>query len=91
MGCHFLLQGNFLTQGSNPCLLHWQVDSLLLSHQGSLKPGLHRPFSRTGFLPLYPGHSEILLEKDIPFNILLLFDSALGHLHPQMTFIPMSK
>ena len=30
MGCHFLLQGIFLTQGSNPglfCLLHWQVDS----------------------------------------------------------------
>ena len=23
MGCHFLLQGIFLTQGSNPCLLHW--------------------------------------------------------------------
>ena len=22
-------------QRSNPCLLHWQVDSLLLSHQGS--------------------------------------------------------
>ena len=22
-------------QGSNPCLLHWQVDSLPLSHQGS--------------------------------------------------------
>ena len=21
-------------QGLNPCLLHWQVDSLLLSHQG---------------------------------------------------------
>ena len=31
VGCHFLLQGIFLTQGSNPhllCLLHWQVDSL---------------------------------------------------------------
>ena len=31
MGCHFLLQGIFLTQESNPCLLsllHWQVDSL---------------------------------------------------------------
>ena len=27
MGCHFLLQGSFPTQGSNPCLLHWQVDS----------------------------------------------------------------
>ena len=33
--CHFLLQGIFLTQGSNPCLLHWQVDSLPLNHQGS--------------------------------------------------------
>ena len=26
--CHFLLQRIFLIQGSNPCLLHWQVDSL---------------------------------------------------------------
>ena len=32
VGCHFLLQGLFLTQGLNPCLLHWQADSLLLSH-----------------------------------------------------------
>ena len=30
----FLLQGIFPTQGPNPCLLHWQVDSLSLSHQG---------------------------------------------------------
>ena len=29
VGCHFLIQG------SNPHLLHWQVDSLSLSHQGS--------------------------------------------------------
>ena len=31
VGCHFLLQGIFLTQGSNLrllCLLHWQVGSL---------------------------------------------------------------
>ena len=27
--------GTFLDQGSNPCLLHWQVESLPLSHQGS--------------------------------------------------------
>ena len=33
---HFRLQGIFLTQGSNPCLLRWQVDSSPLSHQGSL-------------------------------------------------------
>ena len=35
VGCHFLLQENFLTQRPNSCLLHWQVDSLLLSHQKS--------------------------------------------------------
>ena len=34
VGCHFLFQGIFLIQGSNPCLLHWQVGSLLLSHKG---------------------------------------------------------
>ena len=27
--------GVFPDQGSNPCLLHWQADSLPLSHQGS--------------------------------------------------------
>ena len=32
-GCHFLLQGIFLTQGSNPCLLYGQGDSIPLSHQ----------------------------------------------------------
>ena len=33
VGCHFLLQGIFLTQGLNLCLLHCQADSLLMSHQ----------------------------------------------------------
>ena len=28
VGCYFLHLGLFRTQGSNPCLLHWQVDSL---------------------------------------------------------------
>ena len=36
VGCHFLLQEIFPTQGSNPCHLHWQADSLTLSHHGSL-------------------------------------------------------
>ena len=36
VGCHFLLQGIFLTQELNPRLLFWQADSLPLSHQGSL-------------------------------------------------------
>ena len=30
VGCHFLLQGIFLTQRLNPSLLHWQVDSFFL-------------------------------------------------------------
>ena len=36
--CHFLLQGIFLTQGSNLhllCFLHWKADSLPLHHLGS--------------------------------------------------------
>ena len=38
VGCYFLLQGIFLTQGSNQCLLHllhWQVGPLPLQHQGT--------------------------------------------------------
>ena len=31
VGCHFLLQGIFPTQGSNLRILHWQVDSLPLA------------------------------------------------------------
>ena len=34
-GCPFLLQGIFPTQGPNPGLLHWKVDSRPLSHLGS--------------------------------------------------------
>ena len=32
-GCHFLLQGIFLTRGLNLLLLHWQVGSLSLCHE----------------------------------------------------------
>ena len=38
VGCQFLLQGVFPTQGSNPCLLHplhQQAGSLPLSHEGN--------------------------------------------------------
>ena len=35
VGCHFLLQGLLLTQGLKLCLLHWQMDPLILSHLGS--------------------------------------------------------
>ena len=36
LGCHSLLQGIFLTQGSNPGLLHCRQTLYCLSHQGSL-------------------------------------------------------
>ena len=35
VSCHFLLLGIFPTQGSNPCVPHWQMNSLPLSHLGS--------------------------------------------------------
>ena len=41
VGCHFLPQGIYLTQGSNPplsCFLCWQVDSLELA---TVPPGKH--------------------------------------------------
>ena len=41
--CHALLQGIFLSQGLNPHLLHWQVDSLPLRHEGS-------PYTDNGIL-----------------------------------------
>ena len=45
MGCHFLLQGIFPTQGSNPDLLHYRQPLYRLSHQGSPNPkaSLTRP------------------------------------------------
>ena len=45
VGCHFLLQEIFPTQGLNLCLLrllYWQPDSLPLSHLGS--PKLRYPY-----------------------------------------------
>ena len=48
VGCHFLLQGIFLDQGSNLhllYLLHWQTDSLPLNHLGSLPTTLRPPQS----------------------------------------------
>ena len=40
VGCHFLLQGIFLTQGSNPGLQHCRKTLYCLSHQGTLKFGI---------------------------------------------------
>ena len=39
-GCPFLLQGIFLTQGWNLCLLHWQLDSSPPHHRETLGSSL---------------------------------------------------
>ena len=56
VGCHALLQGILPTQGSNPCLLHWQADSLPVSYQGS--PRLKILISGCVSPDLSPGLSE---------------------------------
>ena len=49
VGCRFLLQGIFPTQGSNPGLPHYRQTLYHLSHQGS--PKKFSPFLKTSFSP----------------------------------------
>ena len=48
MGCHSLLQGIFLTQGSNLGLLHCRQILYPLSHQGSPVTSITQVLSREG-------------------------------------------
>ena len=51
LGCYFLLQGLFPTQGSNPRLphlLHWQADTSPLSHLEAFAQAV--PFTWNSFL-----------------------------------------
>ena len=83
VGCHFLLQGIFLTQGSNPCLLcllHWQVDSLPSEPPGKgMRAPPSYPTSRpfcgaSGFrdfvLLLKSSRALLIFLKQINFNLL---------------------
>ena len=58
VGCHFLLQGIFPTQGSNLSLLHGKQILYWLSHQGSTKnTGVDAvPFSRGSSWPQASNH-----------------------------------
>ena len=49
VGCHFFLQRIFPTQGSNPCLLHWQANSSPLSCLGDC-PNLNESSKCSGDL-----------------------------------------
>ena len=74
VGCYFLLQGIFPTQGSNLCLLHWQVGFFATEPPGEPRE-----------LPGNNHHSHfsiIVLEKDILFKyklcISLHLDCSMG-------------
>ena len=82
VGCHFLLQGLFLTQGLNPsllCLLHWQVDSLPLSHQGScFFVVVGQPLSRAQlFMTLWTATCQVSLSFTISQSLLKLMSIEL--------------
>ena len=76
VGCHFLLQGIFPTQGSNPCLLcllQWQVGSLLQASHG--KPPFYEWERQDhGFIEITPlictsalwGQYPILYRPELP-------------------------
>ena len=71
MGCHFLLQGIFLTQGSNSCLLcllHWE-DSLPLSNLGSMYTTVFQNPLFCGLIYLVwdiqAGELDLLLGEDL--------------------------
>ena len=50
VGCHFLLQGIFATQGSNPALQHCRWSLYHLSHQGCLCALYDRKYISTFYL-----------------------------------------
>ena len=55
VGCHFLLQRIFLTQGWNPHLLRWQADSLPSEHLGKLTT-LHKGNPHMGTASILSHH-----------------------------------
>ena len=78
MGCHLLLWGIFPTQGLNLCLLHWQEDSLLLSHQGSSpKMAIHKCYFEKQILMQKKGPKMFLraVKRGWGCQLLVLFSS----------------
>ena len=70
VGCHFLLQGIFLTQRLKPCLLHWQADSLLLRHWGKEKRLVKMDQSKSRYKPEKP------VQKSMGQNIIYIWRRA---------------
>ena len=63
VGCHFLLQGIFPTQGSNSCLLHLlhgQVNPLLVSQSVQLLSCVQLCDAMDCSMPGFPVHHQLL-------------------------------
>ena len=86
VGCHFLLQGIFLTQILNPRLLgllHWQADSLQLSHLGTYSVQNMWPLSTLNALILL----VLLLGSTLDKCVVLLRDSVLNLTYFELVFV----
>ena len=86
VGCHFLLQESFRTQGSNLRLLHWQADFLQLSHQRSiclLRQNIlsHPVFKWVSGKPTCDSLSALKQQPPLPEIVFGSFKSA--HLTPR--------
>ena len=81
MGCHCLLQGIFLTQGSNPGLPHCEQTLYHLSHQGSPRGnGLLRDLFSSKWFKALSSKFKWLINLELIF----VFSGALYCVHVQL-------
>ena len=95
--CHFLLQGIFPTQGSNPCLLHllhWQIRSVLQGHRVSIsdEPVISIQISVTSQFMFFPLKSfvedeEAFFKLFFFFNGDAIYNRVLVNLHTINIFL----
>ena len=90
MGCHFLLQQIFLTQGSNPHLLDCRQILYLLSHQGS--PQISQTVTKTLFhFPAHVCKARFSLYASTKSNIFQQIDGRGRYKNPVAFMKPVTK
>ena len=84
VGCHFLLQGIFPTQGSNPGLLHllhWQADSLPLRHLGTPKKTTEYSYRKSQYQAVLSPQVQLSLHHCLSVVSKLLTPEPPTHTH----------
>ena len=97
MGCHFLLQEIFPTQGPHSrllCLLHWKVDSLLPSHLG--RPWYKGPWYKCALSSFLPWRTVtfVFLNQEVESSLLVAWETkctTLYHLNVKRAQIVFCK